>query len=250
VQIFHRFGIANTFRVAHVIAAFMWIGLLWFFNFVQTPAYEELEANNRFQALDKLTWRALWWFRWSAAATVAFALIMMAIAGDFTDDRGFWLHTSWGPPTAVGIVFALVMFANVWLVIWPNQQIVIANARTVLAGGEANPDAPAAARASAMASRHNTIFSLPVLFTMVGAAHFFRTGPSFGGGGFGAGKTGAYLLIGIAVTVVFELNALGKLSGRGPGGLNVIYASYQNAMMTGFALILVFYLLAEGLLRA
>ena len=65
------------------------------------------------------------------------------------------------------------MLYNVWMVIWPNQQIVIANARNVQAGGEADPNAPAAARAGAMASRQNTIFSLPLLVFMVGAAHFY-----------------------------------------------------------------------------
>ncbi len=67
----------------------------------------------------------------------------------------------------------IVMAANVWMVIWPNQQIVIGNARNVQAGGEANPDAPAAARRGAMASRQNTIFSLPVLVFMVGSSHFY-----------------------------------------------------------------------------
>ena len=57
--------------LSHVIVAMMWMGLLWFFNFVQTPAFAEMEASSRNDALDKLTWRALWWFRWSAAATVA-----------------------------------------------------------------------------------------------------------------------------------------------------------------------------------
>ena len=70
MEIFHRIGLSGAFRIAHVIVAIMWMGLLWFFNFVQTPAYAEMEAPARNNAFDKLTWRALWWFRWAAAATV------------------------------------------------------------------------------------------------------------------------------------------------------------------------------------
>ena len=80
MEIFHRIGLAEAFRISHVIVAVMWMGLLWFFNFVQTPAYAEMEAGSRNDAFDKLTWRALWWFRWSAAATVVFGLLIIAIA--------------------------------------------------------------------------------------------------------------------------------------------------------------------------
>jgi len=142
----------------------------------------------------------------------------------------------------------LVMAANVWMIIWPKQQIVIGNARTLLAGGEADPNAAAAGRAGAMASRQNTIFSLPLLVFMVGASHFyayshFDPKPSIG-------IWLLYLLIGLAVAAILEANALGKVSGRGSGGLNVIYETHKNAMYTGFALILGFYILAEIMLRS
>ncbi len=195
-----------------------------------------------------MTWRALWWFRWSAAATVVFGLLIIGIAPKGAFGKDFWVHSAAGPTLAIGILFGLVMFLNVWLVIWPNQQIVIANARTVKAGGEANPNAPAAARAGAMASRQNTIFSLPLLVFMVGASHFYAIGPKFAGY-LSSGKCIVYLIIGIAVLVVLELNALGKISGRGNTGLNMIYETHKNAMYTGFALILAFYILAEIMLR-
>ncbi len=249
MEIFHRIGLSEAFRISHVIVAVMWMGLLWFFNFVQTPAFAEMEASSRNDAFDKLTWRALWWFRWSAAATVVFGLLIIGIAPKGTYGKDFWIHSSQGPGLAIGILFGLVMFLNVWLVIWPNQQIVIANARTLRAGGEANPNAAAAARAGAMASRQNTIFSLPLLAFMVGAAHFYGAGPSFGLG-LSAGKTVVYLLIGVAVLIVLELNALGMISGRGNTGLNWIYETHKNAMYTGFGLIVAFYILAEIILRA
>ncbi len=79
MQIFHSYGLFGIFRWAHVIVAVMWMGLLWFFNFIQTPAYAELDPAARNEAFDKLTWRALWWFRWAAAATVVFGLLLLMV---------------------------------------------------------------------------------------------------------------------------------------------------------------------------
>jgi uncharacterized membrane protein len=250
MQIFTRFGAQGAFQTVHVIVAVMWMGLLWFFNFVQTPAYAEMEAGSRNDAFDKLTWRALWWFRWSAAATVVFGLLIIAIAPKGSFGKDFWVHSTAGPTLAIGILFGLVMFLNVWLVIWPKQQIVIANARTLKAGGEANPNAAAAGRAGAMASRQNTIFSLPLLVFMVGASHFYLGGKFGGQGSLSSGKCVVYMIIGIVVLAVLELNALGKISGRGNTGLNMIYETHKNAMYTGIVLIVAFYILAEIMLRA
>ena len=79
--LFNDYGFSDAFRVAHVIVAIMWMGLLWFFNFVQVPAFAEMEASARNNALDKLAWRALWWFRWAAAATVLFGLALVYFGG-------------------------------------------------------------------------------------------------------------------------------------------------------------------------
>ena len=254
MQIFHSTGLFGAFRIGHVIVAVMWMGLLWFFNFVQTPAYAEMDPAARNQAFDKLTWRALWWFRWASAATVVFGLLMVMVGSMAKTTIGlyrgdYWLHSSSGPTLLIGIVMGVVMFLNVWLVIWPNQQVVIGNARNLLAGGEANPDAAAAARAGAMASRQNTVFSIPVLFFMVAAGHFFNTSPEFAER-LGTGKVLIYLIIGLIVVAVLELNALGMISGRGNTGLNVIYETHRNAMITGFAIVAVMYLLAEIILKA
>src|SRR5205085_2119695 len=183
-----------------------------------------------------------WWFRWAAMATVIFGILIVAVEGGSSHvySNDFWRSTA-GVTLLIGILFGFVMLYNVWMIIWPNQQIVIANARNVQAGGEADPNAPAAARAGAMASRQNTIFSLPLLVFMVGASHFYGgidTHFSFAPGG---AKWLFYLLLGLAVLVVLELNALGKISGRGNTGLNVIYETHKNAMYTGFGLILFFY---------
>jgi uncharacterized membrane protein len=247
MAIFSKAGLGGAFLIAHVIVAIMWMGLLWFFNFVQTPAYAEMDPAARNNAFDKLTWRALWWFRWAAMATVAFGLLVLAIGGKDSFGGDFWKSTA-GVTLLIGILFGVTMLYNVWMIIWPNQQIVIANARKVQGGGEADPNAPAAARAGAMASRQNTIFSLPLLVFMVGASHFYALSHfSFDPGG---GKWFVYLLIGLIVLVVLELNALGKISGRGSTGLNVIYETHKNAMYTGIGLIVLFYIFAEILLRA
>jgi uncharacterized membrane protein len=246
MEIFSKDGLWGAFVAAHVIFAVMWMGLLWFFNFVQTPAYAEMDAAARNNAFDKLTWRALWWFRWAAMATVVMGVLIIAIEGGNLYTGDFWRSTE-GVTLLVGILMAFVMLYNVWMIIWPNQQVVIANARNVAAGGEADPNAAGSARAGAMASRQNTIFSLPVLFFMVGVAHFYSNSHfSFRPSG---AKWFVFLLLGIIVIAALELNALGKISGRGNTGLNVIYETHKNAMYTGIGLIVGFYIFSEILLR-
>ena len=249
INIFNRNpGLQFLARWAHVVVGIVWIGILYYFNFVQTPAFAEMDPGVRNANFDKLVSRALWWFRWAAVATVVFGLLIIAVAPKGTYGKDFWVHSAAGPTLAIGILFGLTMFLNVWLVIWPNQQIVIANARTLKAGGEANPAAAGAARAGAMASRQNTIFSLPLLVFMVGAAHFYNLGPNFADR-LSASKCLIYLLIGVIILIVLELNSLGMISGRGNTGLNVIYETHKNAMYTGFALIVLFYILAEIILK-
>jgi uncharacterized membrane protein len=249
MEIFSREGLWGAFRMAHVIVAMMWMGLLWFFNFVQTPAYAEMEGAARNNALDKLTWRAMWWFRWAAMATITFGLLIIAVEGGKIYDGDYWRSTP-GVTLLIGILFGFAMLYNVWMVIWPAQQKVIGNARNVQAGGEADPTAAAAGRAGGMASRQNTIFSFPLLVFMVGASHFYGGIDSHFSPKPSTSAWFAYLLIGLIVLVVLELNSLGKISGRGNTGLNVIYETPKNAMYTGAVLIVGFYILAEILLRA
>ena len=249
LEIFTRDGLWGAFRISHVIVAIMWMGLLWFFNFVQVPAYAEMDAAARNNALDKLTWRALWWFRWAAVATVVFGLLIIAVqaGSDHVYNNDYWRSTA-GVTLLLGIIFGFIMLYNVWMVIWPAQQVVIANARNVQAGGEADPNAPAAGRAGAMASRQNTIFSLPLLVFMVGASHFYNA-THFVSTIDPSNKCLVYLVIGLVIIAVLELNAVGRISGRGNTGLNVIYETHKNAMYTGFVLIAFFYVFAEIVLR-
>ncbi len=248
MEIFHKVGWYGIFRMAHVFAAIMWMGLLWFFNFVQTPAYAEMDPGARNNAFDKLTWRALWWFRWAAIATLVMGILIIGVGVSKTNhlyDGTYWFKTASGVTLLTGIIMGFVMAANVWMVIWPNQQIVIANARNLQAGGEADPNAAAAARAGAMASRQNTIFSFPLLVFMVGASHFYLLDHF----AFDSSKCIVFLLIGLIVIAVLELNALGMISGRGNTGLNWMYETHRNAIITGSVLIVGFYIISEIILR-
>ena len=146
-----------------------------------------------------------------------------------------------------GILLALTMFLNVWLVIWPNQKKVIANARNVQAGGEADPAAAAAGRKAAMASRQNTIYSFTMLLFMVGTSHFFLPGKfKFAPSG---GDRATYWIIVVVIWGLFELKALG-VGGTKPGGLNTIYDTHQVAIATGLVLVVVYYFVFYLVLKA
>jgi uncharacterized membrane protein len=226
LDIFSKQGFAYLSRWAHVVVGITWIGLLYYFNFVQVPAFGEMEAAARNNAVDKLASRALWWFRWAAVATVATGLLILGFQEQL--NKMSYFKTASGIAIATGILFGLTMFVNVWGIIWRKQKIVIANARNVQAGGEADPAAAGAGRVALLASRQNVIFSLPMLVFMVGASHFPYDRLDLTGS-----KRGIYWAITGVVWLVFELNALGKLGGTAPGGARLVYDTHRNAIITG-----------------
>ena len=233
LDIFSRSGFSYLSRWSHVFVGITWIGLLYFFNFVQVPAYAEMEASARNNAIDKLTSRALWWFRWAAAATLVSGIAILLIDPKEIYDSDY-IKSAPGVAIYAGILLAVTMFLNVWLVIWPLQKKVIANARNVQAGGQADPEAASAARRALLASRMNMIYSLPMLIFMVGTSHFpfeifVATGSS----------RAVFWVIWIVIWGVLELNALGLLGGTSPGGLRIIYDSHRNAIYTSFVYSLV-----------
>jgi uncharacterized membrane protein len=242
-DLFSKPGFAYLSRWSHVVFGITWIGLLYYFNFVQVPAFAEMEAAARNNAIDKLASRALWWFRWAAVATVLSGLLILGFQEQL-DDMDYFKSPR-GMAIAAGILLALTMFVNVWGIIWRNQKIVIANARNVQAGGEADPDAAPAGRKALMASRMNTIYSLPMLVFMVGTTHFPITGiPDLTGG-----KRGIFWAVMLVVWILFELNALGVIGGFKPGGTNVIFDTHKNTLITGFvyaAFVIVLYALVLG----
>jgi hypothetical protein len=146
---------------------------------------------------------------------------------------------------SIGMVFGITMAANVWMVIWKNQKVVLANAANLIEGGEADPAAPLAGRKALLASRQNVIFSVSMLWFMVGAAHFY-------GGAFAdasAGGAWTFFIIALALGALLELNALGKLGGTSADNkLLWPYESHKNAIITAFVLWFVLWILSEILL--
>src|SRR5688572_11684203 len=237
MEIFEEYGIEFLVRYAHIISGVTWIGLLYYFNFAQTPAFAGFEAGPRTEAVAKLVPRAIWWFRWAAASTLAFGLLLfgLGMGGDFApfDDMKSIQTLS----ILAGMLLGLIMFLNVWLVIWPNQKIVIANAEGVLAGREADPAAAAAARKGACASRTNTLFSIPMLFFMVATGHL----TAFGGFDTSeGGKRAIWYVVVLAVAVVFEAIALSAPAVGKPQAWHI--DQHKNTIILGFVLTAVLYL--------
>lgn len=147
-------------RWSHILFGITWIGLLYYFNFVQTEYFKEAEADARVDAFSKLVPRALWYFRWAALLTFLTGLVMLGYRGAAST-----------ADIIVGSVLGTLMLLNVWGIIWRNQKIVIASNQAVAAGGEADSAAAEAAPKAALASRTNTLFSIPMLWFMVASAH-------------------------------------------------------------------------------
>lgn len=226
LEFFTQSGADFLTRWAHVVVGVAWIGLLYFFNLVQVPAFGEMEPAARNNAMDKLTWRALWWFRWAALATVVTGFLLFYLTDDYKTE---FLKTAPGIAISAGVLLGLTMFLNVWGIIWPKQKIVIASARAVQAGGEADPAAAEAGRRALLASRMNTIYSLPLLLFMVGTSHFPYSSQLDSSGGNRALFWGVF----IVVWALMELSALGFLGGIKPGGVRVMFDTHRNAVWTG-----------------
>jgi uncharacterized membrane protein len=236
-------------RTGHVLAGITWIGLLYFFNVVQVPAYAELSDSSRSEALRKLTFRALWWFRYAALLTFLFGISILGVRasgdGGWFGDGPFqgYLEGLGGTAILTGMLFGTTMFLNVWGVIWRNQKVVIGNAETVAAGGQADPEAPAAAKRAARASRCNTFFSFTMLWFMVFAAH---------GGWFGAGQidgsTIPYWILVLVLWGVVEASALGLIGGIDNAINKALFDDHRNTIIYGFVLLAVIYFIGWELM--
>jgi uncharacterized membrane protein len=154
-------GYEMLLRWLHFLAGITWIGLLYYFNLIQGEYFKEAEAAAKTDVIQKLVPRALKYFRWGAVLTLVSGLGIMGLRG-----AGQSLDIY------VGVLLALMMFANVWLIIWPNQKIVIASTNQVANGGQALPEAAGALAAAGLASRTNALFSVPMLYFMGASSHF------------------------------------------------------------------------------
>jgi uncharacterized membrane protein len=184
-------------RYTHFLAGVCWIGVLWYFNFIQTPFFgTELGGQAKSAVTRGLVPNALWWFRWGAMFTFlsGWAMVMMKV------HSGVSMADPYMTKILTGGLMGTFMWANVWFVIWPAQQVVIANAENVAGGGEPNPEAAGRAGRAGMASRTNTLLSIPMLFFMGSASHL----PSFLTGNNGL----VYFLVAGAIILFVEAQAL------------------------------------------
>ncbi len=156
-------------RWIHFLAGITWIGLLYYFNFIQVPFLGQAEASTKVAITTKLAPNALWWFRWGAMFTVI-AGILMIINRISAGGMGI-MATSWGVSISIGGILGLIMWFNVWFIIWPNQKFIIEATATAAAAGKAPEGLGNKPRQALLASRTNTMLSIPMLFFMAAASH-------------------------------------------------------------------------------
>jgi uncharacterized membrane protein len=158
------------FRWLHVLSGVMWIGLLWYFNFVQIPNMPKIPDDQKPAIGKVIAPAALWWFRWGAMATIVTGLILAMMNGYLVDaillglgDAGNAKDTMIG----IGMWLGTIMWANVWFVIWPNQKKALGMVEV------SAEEKAASARTAMLFSRTNTLLSFPMLFAMVSAQNLY-----------------------------------------------------------------------------
>jgi len=211
---------------------------------VQVPALAAYgdEGKARMLTLDKVARRALWWFRWAAIATLGTGLLITGVVENYWTRSGDAHKVT----ISIGMILGTLMAANVWMVIWKNQKVVLANAVNVLGGAAADPAAAGAGRKALLISRQNFIFSFSMLWFMVGPAHFYPA--AFPDATSSNAMT--LLIIGVVLAAVLEINALGLLGGTAATNkLLWPYESHKNAIISGGVLLLVLWIASEVLLK-
>ncbi len=239
MEIFSMEGWYFLLRWFHFLAGITWIGVLYYFNFIQTPFFgTELGGQAKGLMTRGLVPNALWWFRWGAMFTfiTGWLIILTKLGHD-----GVGLGSGYMTRILTGGFMGTFMWANVWFVIWPAQKVVIASAEKVAAGGEADPTAAARGGRAGMASRTNTLFSIPMLFFMGAASHF----PSLTAGlELGTGNLAVYWVIAAVLMLAVETNAL-----IGPGAPSQKpLTTVSGTIHMGLGLTVVFYLLMSFVL--
>lgn len=228
VGLFTEDGLVMFLRFVHFFAGVAWIGHLYYFNFVQGAFMPEVEAPVKNQVFAKLVPRAMWWFRYGALFTFASGVIMLGLRGHSLGS-GF-MTSSYGIFIYTGALMGTLMFLNVWLIIWPIQRGLIANANSALSGGAADAALAAKAPKALLASRTNTLFSIPLLFFMGASQHLPLNIPdNF--------SPGAVLGVVTLIILGIEFNAIkGKL---GP------MTTVKGVIHCGLALLVALYAIIE-----
>ena len=202
------------FRSFHILFGIAWIGLLYYFNFVQTEYVKVADPDAKADVMKKLAPNALWWFRWAAFFTFLTGLILI-----------HQITARIGTEIILGVTMGTIMMLNVWGIIWRNQKIVL---------GMKDGDVATAAAKAGLASRTNTLFSVPMLMYMVYSAH----------------APGSYLVledwsslslsIGLAIIFVIEANAIW-------GKMLPVIASVRAVITSSFVLAIIFKLITDFL---
>jgi uncharacterized membrane protein len=198
MEIFMQY-LGFLFRWSHVLFGITWIGMLYYFNFVQGGYFKKASPEALVDAKAHLAPSALWWFRWGAMGTFLTGVIMLFTVPS-ANNNYIW----------IGSVFGTLMFLNVWMVIWPNQKIALG----MVAG-----DAATAGAKALRASRHNVLFSGPMAFCMLASSH----------GGMGGYEkldwSAPSMIIMLAIIALLEFNALKGKQGPLTSVNGVIHSS-------------------------
>jgi uncharacterized membrane protein len=227
-------GGEHLLRWIHFMAGITWIGILYFFNFIQGGWFKKIDAKTKNTALTGLTLECLWWFRWGAALTWISGILLIGMKL-FHPGYGYTVNSPWGVSILPATLMGTFMAYNVWFIIWPAQRdFVIPSAQNQLDGKDALPEAAAAGARAGLASRTNTLFSIPLLFWMGASRHLGVDVPE--------GQTlAAFWSVVLGIIVLIEINGLkGKM---GP------MATPKGVIHCGLALSVVLYVLQEVLIR-
>ena len=204
----------SFFRAFHILFGIAWIGLLYYFNFVQTEYVKVADPDAKADVMEKLAPNALWWFRWAALFTFLTGVILL-----------YQIWARIGTEIILGATMGTLMMLNVWGIIWRNQKIVL---------GMKEGDAAIAAAKAGLASRTNTLFSVPMLMYMVYSAH----------------APGSYLvlddwnmtslLIGLVIIFTIEANAIW-------GKMLPVIASVRSVITSSFVLAVILKIITDTL---
>jgi uncharacterized membrane protein len=241
MEIFSTEGWFILLRWFHFLAGIAWIGMLYYFNLVQTPFFgTELGGQARGAMIRGLVPNALWWFRWGAMFTflTGWTIVLSKFAEAPPGAHGSLLTGGYMTLILTGGLLGTLMWANVWFVIWPAQQVVIRSAEQVAGGGQAIPEAAARGARAGLASRTNTLLSIPMLFFMGAASHF----PSLVSVD---ASVGAYWIVVLVLLAAVELNAL---RGAPNTATTKPLATVSGTIHAGLGLWLVLFVVASILL--
>jgi uncharacterized membrane protein len=236
-MLFSEQGWLFLLRWFHFLGGITWIGMLYYFNFVQTPFFgSKFVADNAAVrsgiVRGGLLATALWWFRWGAMLTfvTGWLYILHMMFARF-GGLGPFLGQPYGWSILIGGLIGSLMWFNVWFVIWPAQQVVMASAAQVATGGSAIPEAAARGTRAGFASRTNTLLSIPMLFFMGAASHFAFFTPTTGGAG-----TSMFVAF-LIVMAIIEFNALVGTTGPGKKMLSTLNGTFWGGFVVTVVLV-------------